>query len=45
MRAVSGETEFCKHVEAVVLGAPDGPAIVERRAAALRAAAKARPGS
>ena len=45
MRGVSGETEFCKHVEAVVLGAPDGPVIVERRAAALRAAAKARPGS
>jgi hypothetical protein len=42
MRAVSGESEFCKHVEAVVMGAPDGPAIVARRAAALRGAAKAR---
>jgi hypothetical protein len=42
MRRVSGEPEFCKHVEAVVVGAPDGEAIVARRAAALRAAAKAR---
>jgi hypothetical protein len=42
MRKVSGEPEFCKHVEAVVAGAPDGEAIVARRAAALRAAAKAR---
>jgi hypothetical protein len=45
LRRVSGETDFCKHVEAVVLGAPDGRAILERRAAALRAAAKARAGS
>jgi hypothetical protein len=42
MRRVSGEPDFCKHVEAVVVGAPDGEAIVARRAAALRAAAKAR---
>src|SRR5215471_21054425 len=28
MRALSGETEFCKHVEAVVCGALDGEAIV-----------------
>ena len=42
MRAVSGETEFCKHVEAVVLGASDGEAIVARRRAALQAAAKGR---
>jgi hypothetical protein len=42
MRRVSGEPDFCKHVEAVVMGAPDGEAIVARRAAALRAAAKAR---
>ena len=42
MRAVSGEPDFCKHVEAVVLGAADGEAIVARRAAALRAAARAR---
>lgn len=42
LRRVSGEPDFCKHVEAVVVGAPDGEAIVARRAAALRAAAKAR---
>jgi hypothetical protein len=45
LRKVSGEPDFCKHVEAVVLGAPDGPAIVERRAAALRAAARTRAGT
>ena len=42
IRAASGEMDFCKHVEAVVLAAPDGEAIVARRRAALRAAAKAR---
>jgi hypothetical protein len=42
LRRVSGEPDFCKHVEAVVVGAPDGEAIVARRAAAPRAAAKAR---
>jgi hypothetical protein len=42
MRSASGERDFCKHVEAVVLGAPDGEAIVTRRGAALRAAARAR---
>jgi hypothetical protein len=42
IRAVSGEMDFCKHVEAVVLAAPDGEAIVARRRAALRAAARAR---
>jgi hypothetical protein len=42
MRRVSGEPDFCKHVEAVVMGAPEGEAIVARRAAALRAAARAR---
>jgi hypothetical protein len=42
LRRVSGEPDFCKHLEAVVLGARDGQVIVERRAAALRAAAKAR---
>jgi hypothetical protein len=44
MRAVSGEPDFCTHVEAVVLGAQDGAAILERRRAALRAAGKARAG-
>jgi hypothetical protein len=42
LRRVSGEPDFCKHLEAVVLGTRDGQVIVERRAAALRAAAKAR---
>jgi len=42
LRTASGEADFCKHVEAVVLGAPEGEAIVARRRAALRAAAKAR---
>ena len=42
LRAVSGEPGFCAHVETVVMGAPDGAAIVTRRAAALKAAAKAR---
>jgi hypothetical protein len=42
LRAVSGEPDFCKHIEAVVAGAPDGNAILERRRAAIRAAAKAR---
>jgi len=42
LRRVSGESQFCMHVEAVVMGAPDGPAIVARRAAALKSAAKAR---
>ena len=44
LRTVSGETDFCKHLEEVVLGAPDGRAIVERRVTAIRAAAKARAG-
>jgi hypothetical protein len=42
LRAVSGEPDFCKHVEAVVLGAANGEAILARRRAALRAAANAR---
>jgi hypothetical protein len=42
LRRVSGEFDFCKHVEAVVLGAADGEAILARRRAALRAAANAR---
>jgi hypothetical protein len=40
LRARSHEPDFCKHIEAVVLGAPDGKAIVSRRREALRAAAK-----
>lgn len=42
IRAGSGEREFCKHLEAVVLSAPDAEAILERRRAATRAAARAR---
>jgi hypothetical protein len=40
MRAVSGEPDFCKHVEVVVLGVPGAEAILERRREAARAAAK-----
>ena len=42
LRAASGEPEFCKHIAAVVLAAPDGEAILTRRREAIRAAAKAR---
>ena len=42
MRAVSGEAEFCRHFEAVVMGAPDADAILTRRRKALFAAAAAR---
>jgi hypothetical protein len=42
MRKVSGESEFCKHMETVVLGAPNAEAILARRREAARAAAKAR---
>jgi hypothetical protein len=41
-RAVTGEAEFCKHLEAVVMRAPDAQAIVARRRDAWRAAAKRR---
>jgi hypothetical protein len=41
-RAVSGEQDFCRHIEAVVMGAPDAPDILARRVAAARAAAKRR---
>ena len=42
IRTGSGEPELCKHMEAVVLGAPDGEAIVSHRREALRAFAKAK---
>src|SRR5688572_2382927 len=45
LRAVSGEADFCRHLEAVVMGAPDADAILTRRRNALRAAASARRGS
>ena len=41
-RAATGEAEFCAHLEAVVLGAPDAEAILARRREAWRAAAKRR---
>jgi hypothetical protein len=41
-RAVTGETDFCKHLEAVVMSAPDAQAVVARRREAWRAAAKGR---
>jgi hypothetical protein len=42
MRAASGEPDFCRHMEAVVLGAPGGEVILARRREAIRAFAKAR---
>jgi hypothetical protein len=41
-RAASGERDFCKHLEAVVMAAPDAPLILARRREAARAAAKRR---
>jgi hypothetical protein len=41
MRAASGEPDFCRHMEAVVMGAPDAEAILARRREAIRAFAKA----
>lgn len=41
-RKTCGEPGFCEHMEAVVLGAADGRAILERRRTGLLAAAKAR---
>jgi hypothetical protein len=40
LRAASGEADFCKHMEAVVLAAPNAEGILSRRREALRAAAK-----
>lgn len=45
MRAVSAEPDFCRHIEAVVLSAPEAAATLERRRNAWRAAAKARAAS
>ena len=42
MRKASNEPGFCKHMEAVVMAAPDAEAILARRRAAIRAAAKMR---
>ena len=42
LRTASGEPDFCKHIEAVVLASPDAEALLARRRAAMLAAAKAR---
>ena len=42
LRAASSEPDFCRHMEEVVLSAPDAEAILVRRRAAMRAAAKTR---
>ena len=42
LREASGEPDFCKHIEAVVVALPDSEAILARRREALRNAAKAR---
>jgi hypothetical protein len=42
LRNASGEPDFFKHVEAVVLSTPGAEAILKRRREAMNAAAKAR---
>jgi len=42
IRDGSGEPDFCKHVESVVLGEPNAQALIDRRLAALREAARSR---
>jgi hypothetical protein len=42
MRQASSEPDFCRHLEAVVLAAPDAEAILRRRREAALAAARAR---
>jgi hypothetical protein len=42
LREASNEPEYCKHLEAVVMAAPDAEAIMSRRRDAAMAAAKAR---
>jgi hypothetical protein len=42
LREASGEEDFCRHVEAVVMGAPDARAILLRRRTAARAATQQR---
>jgi len=45
LRSVSQEPDICKHMEAVVMAAPDAEAILTRRREAIRAAATARASS
>jgi len=42
LRTASGEPEFCKRLEAVVLSTPNAEAILRRRREAMNAAAKVR---
>lgn len=42
LRTASGEPEFCKHMETVVMAAPDAESILTRRREAIRAAIRAR---
>jgi hypothetical protein len=42
LRTASGETDFCRHMEAVVLATPDAEQTLARRRDAMRAAVKAR---
>jgi hypothetical protein len=42
MRTASGEPDFCKHIEAVVMSDPNAHATLTRRREALRAVAAAK---
>ena len=42
MRSATGEPEFCKHIEAVVMAAPDAETTLTRRRGAIRAGITAR---
>ena len=42
LRARTGEDEFCRHIEHVVMGMPDAGTVLKRRRTALNAAYKAR---
>ena len=41
-REVTGEAGFCRHIERVIMAAPDAEATMSRRREKIRAAAKAR---
>ena len=45
VRQAAGEPDFAKHLEAVVLAAPEAEAVLARRRAAFRAAAARNPKS
>ena len=45
MRKASGETDFCKHMEAVVMSDSNAQAILTRRREAIRSAPKPTPSS